>query len=69
MASLHMRKLLKLGHSTVICLPPGWLAWKGLKTGDEVRIVTNSKLTIEAEPTLKGKNEAKDTSSASDERA
>jgi hypothetical protein len=50
MASLHTRKLLKLGHSIAVCLPPGWLAWKGLKQGDKVIIVTNGKLTIEAGP-------------------
>jgi antitoxin component of MazEF toxin-antitoxin module len=49
MGSLHVRKLVKLGHSIVVCLPPGWLAWNDLKQGDKVRIVTNGKLTIEAE--------------------
>jgi hypothetical protein len=53
MGTLHKRKLLRLGHSIAICLPPGWLAWNGLKQGDSVRIVTNGKLTIEAEPDSK----------------
>lgn len=46
MATLHVRRLLKLGNSIVVCLPPGWLAWNELKQGDNVRIVTNGKLTI-----------------------
>ena len=50
MATTQTRKLLKVGHSIVVCLPPGWLAWSGLKQGDKVRIVTNDKLTIEVEP-------------------
>jgi antitoxin component of MazEF toxin-antitoxin module len=61
MATIETRKLLKVGHSIVVCLPPGWLSWKGLKQGDKVRIRTNRKLTIEAEPTSKGTNEAGDT--------
>jgi antitoxin component of MazEF toxin-antitoxin module len=61
MASLHVRKLIKVGHSIVVCLPPGWLAWNGLKQGDKVRIRTNNKLTIEAEPTLKATNETQTT--------
>jgi len=58
MGTQHTRKLLKLGHSIAVCLPPGWLAWNGLKHGDKVRIVTNSKLTIEAEPTIEQQGEA-----------
>lgn len=61
MATLETRKLLKVGHSIVVCLPPGWLLWKGLKRGDKVWIRTNRKLTIEAEPTSKGTDEAGDT--------
>lgn len=49
MATIETRKLVKVGHSIVVCLPPGWLAWKGLRQGDRVRIRTNGKLTIEAE--------------------
>lgn len=49
MAAIFVRKLIKIGNSIVVCLPPGWLAWSGLKKGDRVRIVTNGKLTIEAE--------------------
>ena len=56
MATIETRKLLKVGHSIVVCLPPGWLAWKGLKQGDRVRIVTNGKLTIEAEPKSESKH-------------
>ena len=56
MATIEMRKLLKVGHSIVVCLPPGWLSWTGLKQGDRVTIRTNRKLTIEAEPTPKGTN-------------
>jgi antitoxin component of MazEF toxin-antitoxin module len=53
MGTLHIRKLIKIGHSIAICLPPGWLAWYGLKQGDKVQIKTNGKLTIEAEPKSK----------------
>ena len=52
MATIETRKLLKVGHSIVVCLPPGWLTWSGLKPGDRVRIRTNNKLTIEAEPVM-----------------
>ena len=61
MGTLETRKLMKVGHSIVVCLPLGWLTWKRLKPGDKVRIRTNRKLTIEAEPTSKGTNEAGDT--------
>ncbi|MBA7471188.1 hypothetical protein ES707_06489 [subsurface metagenome] len=53
MATIQTRKLLKVGHSIVVCLPPGWLSWRGLKQGDKVRIRTNGKLTIEADPESK----------------
>lgn len=53
MATIETRKLLKVGHSIVVCLPPGWLSWRGLKQGDKVRIRTNGKLTIEADPESK----------------
>jgi antitoxin component of MazEF toxin-antitoxin module len=46
MGTTETRKLLKVGHSIVVCLPPGWLAWNELKPGDIVRLVTNGKLTI-----------------------
>ena len=59
MSSLHIRKLVKLGHSVVVCLPPSWLAWRGLKQGDRVRKITNGKLTIEAEPMPKGTNDTR----------
>jgi antitoxin component of MazEF toxin-antitoxin module len=61
MGTIETRKLLKVGHSIVVCLPPGWLSWKGLKQGDRVRIRTNRKLTIEAVPMTKGTHEARDT--------
>ena len=50
MVTIETRKLMKVGHSIAVCLPPGRLAWTGLKQGDRVRIVTNAKLTIEVEP-------------------
>jgi len=53
MATIETRKLLKVGHSIVVSLPPGWLAWSGLKHGDKVRIRTNRKLTIEPDPESK----------------
>jgi hypothetical protein len=61
MATLETRRRLKVGHSIVVCLPPGWLSWKGLKQGDKVLIRTNRKLTIEAEPALKVTSEVGDT--------
>ncbi len=61
MATLCVRRLVRLGHSIVVCLPPGWLAWSGLKQGDKVVIRTNRKLTIEAEPASKVTSEAGDT--------
>jgi len=53
MATIETRKLIKVGYSIVVCLPPGWLAWSGLKQGDRVRLVAGKKLTIEAEPESK----------------
>lgn len=60
MATIETRKLLKIGYSIVVCLPPGWLTWVGLKQVDRVRRVTNKKLNIEVEPILKRNNEAGD---------
>ncbi len=49
MTTIEYRKLIKVGNSIAVCLPGGWLTWKGLKKGDKVSIRTNKSLSIEAD--------------------
>lgn len=46
MAWLERRRIYKAGSSLALTLPRGWLAYFGLKAGDEVEIVANGKLVI-----------------------
>ena len=46
MPSLERRKIYAIGGSLVITLPPGWLAYFGLKAGDEVRVLADRELVI-----------------------
>ncbi len=46
MPSLEYRKVYPVGSSLVITLPRGWLAFFGIKAGDQVKIVTDQDLVI-----------------------
>ena len=46
MPSLERRKIYAVGGSLVITLPPGWLAYFGIKAGDIVRVIADRELVI-----------------------
>lgn len=52
MPLLERRRIYAAGGSLAITLPRGWLAYFGIKAGDEVEIVANGKLVIR--PTKSG---------------
>ena len=55
MPLLERRRIYAAGGSLAITLPKGWLAYFGIKAGDEVEIVANGKLVIR--PAVSPKNE------------
>jgi antitoxin component of MazEF toxin-antitoxin module len=47
MPSLTIRKLFKLGNSTlVMTLPKAWIDYFKLKAGDELEVIANKKLIV-----------------------
>lgn len=46
MPSIHRRKLLPVGNSIAVVLPPSWLKYYKLKPGDEVVLVVDNEVTV-----------------------
>jgi len=46
MPTLDEKKLMKVGSSTVVAMPPGWLRYHGLTAGDTVEVIADGKVII-----------------------
>ena len=55
MPSIHHRKLIPVGNSVAVVLPPSWLEYYGLKAGDEVLVIADHEIKV----TLKRVKEVK----------
>ena len=48
--STYQRKLLRVGDSIAVSLPPGWLRYYHLKVGDTVEMVSNGDVVVRVKP-------------------
>jgi len=46
MPNVYYRKLLRIGNSLAVALPPSWLRYYDLKVGDEVELISNDEVVI-----------------------